>query len=64
VLDLVRRLLGLGPQPALEPEPESEPGSGLRERLAARIAQVHARLAAAAQDETAQTPSDVRESET
>ncbi len=46
VLDLVRRLLG--PSPALDsnPEPDIDPGSGPRERLAAKIAQVHERLAA------------------
>jgi hypothetical protein len=52
VLDLVQRLLGT------TPEPESEPEAGPRERLAARIAQVHERLAAAAPDESADTLSE------
>ncbi len=40
VLDLVQRLIGTGP------EPEIDLGSGPRGRLAAKIAQVHQRLAA------------------
>ncbi len=40
VLDLVRRLFGPSPEPEIDPE------SGPRERLAAKIAQVHHRLAA------------------
>ena len=57
VLDLVQRLLGPSPKPKRGPEPESDLGSGPRGRLAAKIAKVHARLAAA-QDETEQTPPD------
>ncbi len=52
VLDLVQRLLGAGP------EPEIDPGPGPRGRLAARLAKVHERLAAASEDDSAETPSD------
>ncbi len=62
VLDLVRRLLGPSPEPAHGPEPEIDPGSGPRGRLAAKIAQVHERLAESAQDDSAETPSDGPES--
>ncbi len=61
VLDLVRRLLGPSTELDSNPEPEIDPGSGPRGRLAAKIAQVHERLAAA-QDGCDQTPSDVPES--
>ncbi len=53
VLDLVQRLIGAGP------EPEINHGSGPRERLAAKIATLHERLAAAgSHDGSGQTPSD------
>ncbi len=53
VLDLVQRLIGTGP------EPEPDPRSDARERLAARIAKVHEGLAAAGpHDGPGQTPSD------
>ena len=59
VLDLVRRLLGPSPEPAHNPEPESGPEAGPRGRLAAKIAQVHERLAASGSDDgSGQTPSD------
>ncbi len=61
VLDLVRRLLGPSPEPAHSPEPEVNPQAGPRGRLAAKIAQVHERLAAAP-DASGQTPSDGPES--
>ncbi len=47
VLDLVQRLLGPSPKPKRGPEPETDPGSDPRERLAAKIDKVHERLAAA-----------------
>ena len=47
VLDLVQRLLGPSPKPKRGPEPEIDPGSGPRGRLAAKIEKVHQRLAAA-----------------
>ncbi len=65
VLDLVRRLLGPSPELDSNPEPEIDPGSGPRERLAAKIAQVHERQAATqdgAQDDSAETAPDVPES--
>ncbi len=63
VLDLVRRLLGPSPEPADSTEPESDPAAGPRGRLAAKIARVHERLAAAQQDESEQTPIDAAEPE-
>ncbi len=60
VLELVQRLLGPSPKP--KREPETGPGSGPRERLAAKIAKVHERLAAA-EDESEPTPPDAAEPE-
>ncbi len=47
VLDLVQRLIGPSPKSKRGPEPEIALGSGPRGRLAANIAKVHQRLAAA-----------------